>query len=156
MSDSFRMIKRARTIADFQFGRLAGEALFHDDTKCSLSKTGRLRYLYSSDERIATLRASDGLLTLSMMGAKRLHSYSVSPKIRVVASDDAAPFVIKGGNLFAKHVLNVDPELRAGDEVLVVDSVDRLLATGTAVLSPTEMMQLNRGLAVQIRKSAEH
>ena len=68
---------------------------------------------------------------------------------RVVASDDAAPFVAKGGNVFAKHVLSVDPEIRAGEEVLVVDSQDRLLATGTAVLAPEEMLQIKRGLAVQ-------
>ena len=29
---------------------------------------------------------------------------------------------------------------------------DRLLATGTAVLAPEEMMQIKRGLAVQARK----
>jgi uncharacterized protein with predicted RNA binding PUA domain len=39
---------------------------------------------------------------------------------------------------------------------LVVDSQDRLLATGTAVLAPEEMMQIKRGLAVQARKAAEH
>lgn len=150
------MLKRARTIADYQFGRGAGLALFPDETTFSLSKTGRLRYLYSGKERIATVRASDGLLTLSMLGAGRLHSLFGSPRLRVVASDDAAPFVARGGNLFAKHVLCVDPEVRAGDEVLVVDSSDRLLATGTAVLSPEEMLQIKRGLAVQTRKAAEH
>jgi uncharacterized protein with predicted RNA binding PUA domain len=64
--------------------------------------------------------------------------------------------VAKGGNVFARHVLGVDPEIRAGEEVLVVDSRDRLLATGTAVLAPEEMLQIKRGLAVQTRKAAEH
>jgi uncharacterized protein with predicted RNA binding PUA domain len=50
----------------------------------------------------------------------------------------------------------VDPEVRAGEEVLVVDSQDRLLATGTTVLAPEEMLQIRRGLAVQTRKAAEH
>ena len=150
------MIKRARVIADYQFGRGAGEALFLDDTSYSLSKTRRLRYLYSEKERIATVRASDNLLTLSMLGARRLHAFLPPPRLRVVSSDDAAPFVAKGGNLFAKHVLEVDREIRAGEEVLVVDSSDRLLATGTAVLAPEEMMQIRRGLAVAARKAAEH
>jgi len=131
-------------------------ALFSDDTTYSLSKTGRLRYLYSGKERIATVRANDNLLTLSMLGAKRLHAALPSPRLRVVASDDAAPFVAKGGNIFAKHVTSVDPEIRAGEEVLVVDSSDSLLATGTAVLAPEEMLQIKRGLAVQTRKAAEH
>jgi len=86
------MLKRAKTIADFQFGPGAGEALFSTDTAFSLSKTGRLRYLFSGEERIATVRASDGLLTLSMLGAKRLHARFPAPSLRVVASDDAAPF----------------------------------------------------------------
>jgi uncharacterized protein with predicted RNA binding PUA domain len=73
-----------------------------------------------------------------------------------VASDDAAPFIVKGGNLFAKHVVSVDEEIRAGEEVLVVDSQDRLLATGTTVLAPEEMLQIKRGHAVQARKAAEH
>jgi conserved protein with predicted RNA binding PUA domain len=150
------MLKRARIIADYQFGRGAGEALFLDDTTYSLSKTRRLRYLYSGKERIVTVRASDNLLTLSMMGARRLHARFERPNLRVVASEDAAPFVAKGGNLFAKHVLSVDEEIRAGEEVLVVDSLDQLLATGTAVLAPEEMMQIKRGIAVAARKAAEH
>ena len=56
------MLKRARIIADYQFGRGAGEALFPDETTYSLSKTRRLRYLYAEKERIATVRASDNLL----------------------------------------------------------------------------------------------
>jgi uncharacterized protein with predicted RNA binding PUA domain len=150
------MLKRARIIADYQFGRGAGEALFLDDTTYSLSKTRRLRYLYSGKERIVTVRASDNLLTLSMMGARRLHDRFERPNLRVVASEDAAPFVAKGGNLFAKHVLSVDEEIRAGEEVLVVDSLDQLLATGTAVLAPEEMMQIKRGIAVAARKATEH
>jgi uncharacterized protein with predicted RNA binding PUA domain len=145
------MLKRARMIAGLQFGRGAGEALFLDDTTYSLSSTKRLRYLYSGKERIATVRANDGLLTLSMLGAQRLHAHLVAPRLRVVASDDAAPFVAKGGNVFARHVIAVDPEIRAGEEVLVVDGQDRLLATGKAVLAPEEMLQINRGVAVSIR-----
>jgi len=150
------MLKRARIIADYQFGRGAGEALFPDGTAYSLSKTRRLRYLYSDKERIATVRARDNLLTLSMLGARRLHAFLKSPLLRVVACDDAAPFVAKGGNLFARHVLSADPDIRAGEEVLVVDSQDRLLATGTAVLAPEEMLQIKRGIAVAVRKAALH
>ncbi|HNX09196.1 MAG TPA: pseudouridine synthase [Methanothrix sp.] len=150
------MLKRARIIADYQFGRGAGEALFPNETTYSLSKTRRLRYLYLNKERIATVRAKDNLLTLSMLGAGRLHAFLPGPRMRIVASDEAAPFVAKGGNLFARHVISVDEDIRAGEEVLVVDSQDRLLATGTAVLSPEEMLQIKRGLAVQARKAAEH
>ncbi len=142
-------------IADLQFGRGAGDILFPDVTTFSLSKTGRLRYLYSGKERIATVRAKDGLLTLSMLGASRLHSFFPSPRLRVTASGDAVPFVIKGGNLFARHVVSSDPDIRAGEEVLVVDANDQLLATGKAVLAPEEMLAMKRGVAVLIRRAAD-
>jgi len=149
------MLKRARMIADLQFGRKAGVTLFPDGTTYSLSNTGRLRYLYWGKERIATVRANDGLLTLSMIGAQRLHSFFPFPKLRVIASDNIAPLIAKGGNLFAKHVSGVDPEIRAGDEIIVVDGKDKLLATGTALLAPEEMIQIKKGVAVTIRKGAE-
>jgi len=149
------MLKRARITADLQFCRGAGEALFPNDTTFKLSSTDRLRYLYSGKERIATVRANDGLLTLSMLGAKRLYSLIPAPGLRVKVSDDAAPFISKGGNVFAKHVLNADPMIRAGEEVLVVDRNDNLLATGRAVLSPEEMLQIKRGVAVMTRRAAE-
>jgi len=149
------MLKRARIIADYQFGRGAGEALFPAGTTFRLSSTGRLRYLYTEKERIATLRASDGLLTLSMVGAERLHSLFSPPRLRVVVSAEAAPFVARGGNVFAKHVLSANPEIRAGEEVLVVDDQDCLLATGKAILAPEEMLAIRRGVAVRTRKAAE-
>jgi uncharacterized protein with predicted RNA binding PUA domain len=146
------MLKRARTIADFQFGRGAGAALFPEGTTFKLSSTGRLRYLYSGAERIATLRAKDSLFTLSILGAMRLHSHFPKPRLRVFASEEAVPFVARGGTLFARHVIDVDSEIRAGEEVLVVDERDRLVATGRAALSPLEMQQLRRGAAVMTRK----
>jgi uncharacterized protein with predicted RNA binding PUA domain len=149
------MLKRARIIADFQFGRGAGDVLFPNDTTFKLSNTRRLRYLYSGNQRIATVRASDGLLTLSMLGARRMHALFAPPRLRVAVSEDAAPFVAKGGNVFAKHVLSVDPQIRAGEEVLVVDGQDQLLATGKAILAPEEMLQIKRGAAVLTRKAAE-
>jgi uncharacterized protein with predicted RNA binding PUA domain len=55
--------------------------------------------------------------------------------------------------VFAKHVKIVDSQLRAGDELLVVDEQDRLLAVGKANLSPNEMLALTRGVAVKTRHS---
>lgn len=149
------MINLARMLADIQFGRGAGAALFPDDTTFQLSSTQRLRYLLSGNERIATVRARDSHLTLSMLGAKRLHVAFSHPRLRVVASPDAVPFVSAGKNLFARHVLYADPEIRAGDEVLVVDENDRLIATGRTVLAPDEMLQIKRGVAVSVRYGVE-
>ncbi|MDF0591028.1 PUA domain-containing protein [Candidatus Methanocrinis natronophilus] len=149
------MLKRARMIADLQFGRGCGRALFGEDTTFMLSNTGRLRHLYRDGERTATVRARDGLLTLSSLGAELLYDFLPSPKQRVVVQNDVAPYVARGGTAFAKHVVSVDPDIRAGEEVLVVDEDGRLIATGRAVLSPEEMMELRRGPAVIVRSGQE-
>lgn len=72
-------------------------------------------------------------------------------KLRVVISEEAAPFVEKGKTAFIKHVVEIDPELRAGEEVLVTDETDKLLATGQLLLSPAEILVLNSGAAVDVR-----
>ncbi len=148
-------LKRVRTIADYQFGRGAGDVLFPDDVEFQLSATKRIRQILLDNSRIATLRAKDGMLTLSMMGAGKLHGFIGYPGRRVVVNADAAPFVAKGKTAFARHVVAADPDIRAGEEVLVVDETDRLLATGKAVLAPLEMLSFKKGIAVDVRNGIE-
>jgi uncharacterized protein with predicted RNA binding PUA domain len=142
--------KRARAIANYQFGRGAGSALFPDEPEIRHSRTHRIRQIFYGGERIATLK-TDGLFTLSIEGATRLHHHLPHPKMRVVVEDDAAPFVRDGKNAFARHVVEVDDDLRAFDEVLVVDRSHNLLGTGKAVLSACEMLSFMRGVAVDVR-----
>lgn len=148
-------LKRVRTIADYQFGRGAGEALFPDNVEFQFSSTKRIRQILHEGNRIATLRAHDGMLTLSIEGARKLHAFIEYPGLRVVVNRDAAPFVAKGKTAFARHVVAVDPGIRAGDEVLVVDEDDRLLATGKAMLSAIEMRSFKKGIAVDVRNGIE-
>ncbi len=148
-------LKRIRTIADYQFGRGAGDALFPDNVEFQFSLTKRIRQILFEGNRLATLRAHDGMLTLSIEGARRLHAYIQSPGLRVVVNQDAAPFVAKGKTAFARHVVSVDPGIRAGEEVLVVDEDDRLLATGKAMLSAIEMRSFKKGIAVDVRNGIE-
>jgi uncharacterized protein with predicted RNA binding PUA domain len=148
-------LKRIRIIADYQFGRGAGDALFPDSVEFQLSTTKRIRQILLDNNRIATVRAKDGMLTLSIMGAGKLHEFIGYPGRRVVVNSDAAPFVAKGKTAFSRHVVAVDPDMRAGEEVLVVDENDRLLATGKAVLSPLEMLAFKKGIAVDVRNGIE-
>lgn len=147
------MLRRVRSIADYQFGRGAGEALFSDNCDFMLSSTGKIRQILENGKRVATLRAECGLLTLSIYGARKLHSKISSPRLRVFVSYEAAPFVADGRNVFSKHVIGCDENIRALDEVLVVDENDELLATGRAILSSHEMGVFKRGMAVSVRES---
>jgi uncharacterized protein with predicted RNA binding PUA domain len=145
-------LKRVRTIANYQFGKGAGDILFPDNVEFQMSTTGKVRQILLDNNRLATVRAHDGMLTLGMAGAKKLHELIGFPGHRVVVNSDSAPFVAKGKNAFAKHVVAVDPEIRAGEEVLVVDENDNLLATGKTMLCAIEMLAFKKGMAVEIRQ----
>jgi uncharacterized protein with predicted RNA binding PUA domain len=148
------LVRRVQTIADYQFGGLAGTALFPDGCEFILSTTGRIRQILFEGKRLATIRARDGRLTLGIEGARRLHAILPAPGYRVVIRDDVADFVAQGKNTFAKHVVSADPQIRAGDEVLVVSGDDRLVACGTAMLSGEEMLAFNYGGAVKVRQGS--
>jgi len=148
-------LRRVQTIADYQFGGGVGTGLFCEDCTFIFSTTGRIRQILLGGVRLATVRASDGRLTLGIEGAKRLQTLLPSPGYRVVIREDVAAFVAQGKNAFAKHVIAADPNIRAGDDVLVVTSDDRLIACGAAVISGTEMLAFNYGVAVRVRQGSE-
>ncbi|WP_010477901.1 tRNA guanosine(15) transglycosylase TgtA [Thermococcus zilligii] len=138
-------------IAEYQFGEGAGEAF--KDASVELSrKTGMPRQISAEGKHLATFRAEDGLLTLGIEGARRLHALLPFPRMRVVVSDDAEPFAREGRNVFAKFVVDADPEIRPYDEVLVVNGRDELLATGQTLLNGEELKVFQSGLAVKVRR----
>ena len=84
-----------------------------------------------------------------------MHSYFPYPRLRVVIMNDVSEFIARGKNAFAKHVVDVDESIRANDEVIVVDENDNLLATGKAILSAKEMLEMQKGVAVSVRQGVE-
>jgi conserved protein with predicted RNA binding PUA domain len=150
-----RVLGRARVIADYQFGGGAGAGLFPDGCRFTFSRTGRLRQVLLGEERLATLRASDGRLTLSFAGAERLREALPPPAYRVGIDPSVAEFIPKAKTAFARHVVSADPAIRAGDEVLIVAVGDTLLATGMALLPGAEMLSFKYGPAVKIREGRE-
>ena len=146
-----RDLKKVRTIADYQFGRGTGHAIFPPDVTFRLSTTGRIRQILYRGERVATLRAGDNRFTLGAIGAFRLHAFLPHPGMRVIVNEDAVPFVRDGKTAFARHIVYADPLIRSGDEVIVVDRYDDLLATGQAKLSSSELLSFERGVGVDVR-----
>ncbi len=57
---------------------------------------------------------------------------------------------IPQGDILAPGVIEADPAIRPGDEVLVIG--DKALATGRAVMGADEMVRSQRGIAVRVRK----
>ncbi len=149
-------IRKIKMIADYQFGPGAGAALFSGAVKIVKSKnTGKIRNVIVDGEHVASLRAEDGFFSLRIAGARRLHSHFEFKKMRVVVSDDSAEFNRVGKNVFAKFVLDADPDLRPGDEVLIVDKQDNLVAVGKTLMQREEMLHFSKGMCVKVREGIE-
>jgi 7-cyano-7-deazaguanine tRNA-ribosyltransferase len=146
-------LENIKAVADYQFGNGVGNVLFKGDIKIEKSKkTGKIRHIYDGNELIATMRASDSYYVLAIEGAKRLHSCTKFPKIRVVINSESEPYAIEGKSIFSKFVLQCDKNIRSNDEVLIVNEEDKLLAFGKSLLNHNEMMDFNVGQAVKTRK----
>jgi len=145
--------RRIRGVADYQFGKGIGARLFPENVEIIRSKrTGRIRYVYLDGNRLATLRPTDGLFSLSIAGAKRIVENASSAKCLVTVMDDVSKFIAEGGDVFAKHVVKADGDIRPKNEVIVVDEKGEVLAVGRAVLSGEEMIVFTRGVAVKVRR----
>jgi predicted RNA-binding protein (TIGR00451 family) len=147
--------RRIRMIAAFQFGKGA-ERFFPRTVRIVKSPhTHKIRHIYSDNVLIATLRAKDGFLALTLDGGRALKRILHPPRHRVRVVRGIEEFILRGGDVFAKHVVSVDPELRPEEEVLVVDSRDRLLAVGRSFFNAGEMLSFRVGVAVKVRHGAE-
>ena len=146
-------VKKIKAIADYQFGWGAGEALFKGNINIEKSKkTGKIRHIYDGKTLIVNMRASDSYLVLSKEGARRLHAASPYPKNRVVVNKDSEPFALDGKSVFSKFVVECDENIRARDEVLIVNEEDKLLAYGKSLLSAVEISNFQTGQAIKTRK----
>lgn len=140
-------------MADYEFGKGVGTRLFPETVKIVFSKkTGRIRYIYLEGKRLATMRPTDGLFSLSISGAKSIVEKTRSAKCLVVVRNDVSKYIAEGGDVFAAHVVKADDEIRSKDEVIVVDEDGDVLAVGRATLSGEEMKAFKRGVAVKVRR----
>ncbi|MFB6160571.1 MAG: PUA domain-containing protein [Haloferacaceae archaeon] len=142
-----------RVVADYQFGAGAGAALFPPDEQLAVSRSsgGRPRQVHADGERLVSY-GTDGRFTLGVAGGERLRRALAPPAYRVTVGSESDPYVREGRNAFAKFVTGVDPAVRPGDEVLVVDGEDTLLAVGRAALSAEGICDFERGEAVSVRE----
>jgi len=146
-------LEKIKAIADYQFGYRAGVVLFPDSVRIEYSKnTGRIRHIFLGEDLVANFRPNDGLFTLTIAGAERLVKGLSDLKYKVRLLDDVIEFVEQGKNLFAKHVVEAHPDIRPGQEIVVVDGKNNTIAVGKAILTPEEMMAFNTGVAVKIRR----
>jgi 7-cyano-7-deazaguanine tRNA-ribosyltransferase len=111
--------------------------------------SGRLRDIARGPEVLFHV-GNDGLPRPTLRGGQELWSRLPKPRGRVVASEEAVPFVLAGQSLFSRHVRTADPNLHPGDPVLLVDQADLYLGVGQGILSGPEMGRFLRGVAVRV------
>lgn len=148
-------LNRIKAVADYQFGKGVGKVLFPSRVKIAFSpRTGRIRYVFLGNERLATMRPTDGTFALSILGAKRIVQGAKRGKCFVIVQNGVARFISEGGDVFAAHVKKASYDIRSGDEVIVLDENANVLAVGRSALSGEEMLAFKRGIAVKVRRGS--
>jgi 7-cyano-7-deazaguanine tRNA-ribosyltransferase len=144
--------RKLRALLIHQWGQNAGKIADLEDLQIVLSKsTGKIRHCKSNDEILFTVVPTTGLLTPTYRGGQELLRVGLDDTYKVIIDSDVSEFVAAGKSALAKFVKKAEANLKAGEEVLVLDEVQNLLGTGRAIVSGQEMIIFNRGVAVQIR-----
>jgi 7-cyano-7-deazaguanine tRNA-ribosyltransferase len=127
-----------------------------DDSDISFSRsTGKIRYVMKDERILFTMVPTTGLLTPTFEGGDLLLNHGIDNRYLVKMNDDASDFVAKGKSALAKFVVQASPELRPGEEVVIVDNNKLLLGVGKALLSGHEMQAFKRGVAVSVRHARD-
>ena len=134
-----------RAIADFQFGPGAGDEVFGSGATTE-GRYPKLRVTEDS-EQLAAMVPQYGTLSLTLAGARAWRD-SDAPTKRV-GIDDFVP----GGSVLAPGVVDADPEIRPGDEVLAEGP--SAVAVGRASCHGAAMVDSSRGVVVDVRHCEE-
>jgi len=138
-----------RSIAAYQWDWTVAESLLPLEEELVLDvRRGVVRHVLRAGKVYLTRRPTDGLLSPSIEAAERIRQASTPPRYRVVV--DAGPGELRGSVLVV-HVVNIDPGLRPGDEVIIVDRDDRLVGVGRLRVPPVMIEGLSRGEVARVR-----
>ena len=135
----------------------------------TMSTTGRIRNMFDSNgDHLFSPRLAEGGISLTLKGAKILHSkrvdgmpsgfsqdnqfYPGKGLAWVVVNDDAVPFIKQGRNVMHGFVDSVDPWIRPNDNVLIVNSQGKLVGFGRSTSSSSEFASFTKGIAVKTRE----
>jgi len=148
-------LRQVKAISDYQFGKDITNLLFKDIDSIRVQRsaaTQKIRYIFLENNLILALRPNNGFFTLSIHSARIIKTNIRAPKLRVIVLNEISEFIKKGRNVFCKHVIDVDENLRPLDEVIVVNQDDELLAIGRLKLPITYIKSFSSGVAVIVRK----
>lgn len=145
---------------DYIFGKNTSRALVYSNMSFQYSRrTGRLKYVLEngSADVLFSFRPN-GSIAPSLLGFSRLLSkfklkkLNNRPRWSVTVMDAVSPVVSQGKTVFCKHVVHCSDQLRAGEDVALLNEKGELLATGRSILAGPVIKQFKRGAAVKVRE----
>ena len=144
-----------RDVLDRDYGKGTGRSVLPDGHIVILSKApglDRMDEVIIDGSVIATMRYDMGSgwkFVSRMQGAYRIgDGYT---KGYVVCDSSAVPFVRESKNLMAPGVVDADPDIKPGDEIIIVTAEREVIATGMARMTGPEMVVADKGMAVKTR-----
>lgn len=154
-------INEARTLADEQWGSKAGETLLSAQGPYLINPCpakDRLDEIISGGRVIADIafdiNTLGSKLLLKEEGGKILMSHGFTPEKGLVTADGGAiSHLMEGKNLMSPGITDADPNIRFGDEVLVLDPDGKIIGSGSARKRGEELPG-SRGQGVKMRWAA--
>lgn len=148
-------IRNIRSLVDSTFGEGAGRELLPDGHIVILSKSpalDRMDEVVVDGAAVASIRYDIGRgwqFITRMQGAMRIgRDFS---RGYVVCDPGAVSFIRESKNLMAPGVVDAHPDVKDGDEVIIVTPEKEVVATGIAKMSAEDMIRNDRGVAVKTR-----
>jgi len=151
-----RLRNTVGAVADYQFGGDAADALLADTSVCGRFPRLQVRATDVSGagtgdagdaaDQVAAMVPQDGLLALTLRGARRLVEADAAPTVRI---DDFVPH----GSVLAPGITDADPDILAGDEVVVRGP--SAVGVGRARMHGSAMVGSTRGIAIDVRHVTE-
>jgi len=148
-------LRKVKAISDYQFGQSITDILFEDENEINFKfskNTGKIKHIYDKDKLILNLRPTNGFFTLSLFSAKKIIESIPPLKLRAVVMNEISDFIRIGRNVFCKHIIDIDDNLRPFDEIIVVNQENDLLAIGKLVIPVPYVRSFKTGIAIKVRK----
>ena len=148
-------LRKIKAISDYQFGPEITDILLEDVGNIRIERsrnTDKIRFIYHENDLILTLRPTNGFFSLTIPSARKILKRTKPPKLRTVVLTEISDFIKEGRNVFCKHVVDIDTDLRPMDEVIVVNQDDELLAIGRLKIPAQQVKFFQSGIAINIRK----
>lgn len=148
-------LRKATAISDYQFGQSITDILFEDENEIRFEyskNTDKIKHIYYKDKLMLNLRPTNGYFTLSLFSAEKIIKNIPSPKLRAIVMNEISDFIRIGRNVFCKHILDIDDNLRSYDEIIVVNQENEILAIGKLLIPVPYVRSFKTGVAIKVRK----